>query len=101
MNELYRKELLKKPLDSPTEENFKKLDVALGRLTTTKFTPGCHYIIIHPKQYDDFKKIDARANYYFEHHKRRWEKRYKRPYPTPQGEIFNFSNFLITKEIIE
>ena len=37
--------------------------------------------------YNRLKAIPARMKYYYESHKRRWELRYKRPYPESEGEI--------------
>lgn len=37
--------------------------------------------------YRCLKELPARTRYYFERHKKRWEKRYKRTYPEYEGEI--------------
>lgn len=40
----------------------------------------------------DLKIISARTRYYYEQHKRRWERRYKQKYPNTTGEFGTIGN---------
>jgi hypothetical protein len=43
--------------------------------------------IAEPSMFLRLKQLPAKENYYFEQHKKRWERRYKQPYPDEDGEI--------------
>lgn len=46
----------------------------------------------HPRSlYRALSDVPARLHWYYEQHKKRWERRYEQPYPEVKGEIGTFA----------
>ena len=58
---------------------------------TAQKSAGDYYIaIMHPRMVHDLRTIAARSVWKEQQHRRRWERRYGRPYPEPEMELGRF-----------